>query len=121
VRYEVVVSRGGATSRTVRLVSNDSKSSASELFQFVERHSDEIQNRRFHCRRVPACRQPIIAQDKNEENRQKVGWMAPQTLQDLYQMQTTSKAAVQKAAGYAVFNNMGTNLDPRLPSNVHRA
>ncbi|HYK35890.1 YSC84-related protein [Alloacidobacterium sp.] len=36
--------------------------------------------------------------------------MAAQTLQDLYKLQPTSQAAIQKASGYAVFNNMGTNL-----------
>lgn len=36
--------------------------------------------------------------------------MADQTLQDLYQLQPTSRELVQKSAGYAVFNNMGTNL-----------
>ena len=51
-----------------------------------------------------------MAEDKNEENRQKIRKMAEQTLQDLYKLQPTSKAAVQKAAGYAVFDNMGTNI-----------
>jgi len=36
--------------------------------------------------------------------------MAAQTLQELYKLQPTSQAAVQQSAGYAVFNNMGTNL-----------
>jgi lipid-binding SYLF domain-containing protein len=36
--------------------------------------------------------------------------MADQTLQELYKLQPTAKAAIQKSAGYAVFNNMGTNL-----------
>ena len=47
-----------------------------------------------------------IAQDKNEENRQKIRKMAAQTPQDLYKLQPASKAAVQKGAGYAVFNNL---------------
>jgi lipid-binding SYLF domain-containing protein len=51
-----------------------------------------------------------IAQDKNEENRQKIRKMAAQTLQDLYKLQPAAKTAVQKSAGYAVFNNTGTNL-----------
>ena len=36
--------------------------------------------------------------------------MAAETLQDLYELQPTAQAAIQKSAGYAVFNNMGTNL-----------
>jgi lipid-binding SYLF domain-containing protein len=36
--------------------------------------------------------------------------MAAQTLQDLYKLQPTAQAAIQKAAGYAVFDNMGVNL-----------
>jgi lipid-binding SYLF domain-containing protein len=36
--------------------------------------------------------------------------MAAQTLEDLYKLQPTAKAAIDKSAGYAVFNNMGTNL-----------
>src|SRR5262249_28456398 len=36
--------------------------------------------------------------------------MAAQTLQDLYKLQPTAQAGVKKSVGYAVFNNMGTNL-----------
>jgi len=36
--------------------------------------------------------------------------MAAQTLQDLYKLQPTAEAAIQKSAGYAVFNNKGTNV-----------
>jgi lipid-binding SYLF domain-containing protein len=50
------------------------------------------------------------ATDKNEEKRQKSRKMAAQTLKELYKLQPTSQAAIQKSAGYAVFNNMGTNL-----------
>ncbi len=50
------------------------------------------------------------AADKNDENRDKTRKMAAQTLQDLYKLQPTAQAAIQKAAGYAVFNNMGTNV-----------
>jgi len=48
--------------------------------------------------------------DDNDEKRDKTRKMAAQTLQDLYKLEPTAKAAVQKSAGYAVFNNMGTNL-----------
>ena len=50
------------------------------------------------------------AKDKNEEKREKSRKMAAQTLKDLYKLQATAQAAIEKAAGYAVFNNMGTNL-----------
>ena len=36
--------------------------------------------------------------------------MATETLQDLYKLQPASQGAIQKSAGYAVFDNMGTNL-----------
>src|SRR5947209_12484961 len=48
--------------------------------------------------------------DDNEKKREKSRKMAAQTLQDLYKMEPTAQAAIQKSAGYAVFNNMGTNL-----------
>ena len=48
--------------------------------------------------------------DDNDEKREKTRKMAAQTLQDLYKLQPTAQAAIQKSAGYAVFNNMGTNL-----------
>jgi lipid-binding SYLF domain-containing protein len=49
-------------------------------------------------------------EDDNEKKREKSRKMAAQTLQDLYKAQPTAQAAIQKSAGYAVFNNMGTNL-----------
>jgi len=49
-----------------------------------------------------------IADD--EKDRQKIEKMAAQTLQDLYKLEPPSKAAIQKSAGYAVFNNTGTNI-----------
>ena len=50
------------------------------------------------------------AKDSPEQKRTKARKMADQTLQDLYKLQPTSQGAIQKSAGYAVFNNMGTNL-----------
>jgi lipid-binding SYLF domain-containing protein len=50
------------------------------------------------------------AEDDNEKKREKSRKMAAETLQDLYKLQPTAQAAIQKSAGYAVFNNMGTNL-----------
>ena len=51
-----------------------------------------------------------IAKDSPDEKKGKTRKMASQTLQELYKLQPTAEAAIQKAAGYAVFNNMGTNL-----------
>jgi len=48
--------------------------------------------------------------DDNDEKREKSRKMAAQTLQDLYKLQPTAQAAIQKSAGYAVFNNMGVNV-----------
>jgi len=50
------------------------------------------------------------AADDNEKKREKSRKMAAQTLQDLYKMEPTAQSSIQKSAGYAVFNNMGTNL-----------
>src|SRR5262252_4289808 len=47
---------------------------------------------------------------KDEQNRQKIRKMATATLQDLYKLQPTAKAAIHKSSGYAVFNNMGTKI-----------
>ena len=51
-----------------------------------------------------------IAKDSPNQKREKARKMAAQTLNDLYKLQPTAPGAIQKAAGYAVFNNMGTNL-----------
>jgi len=50
------------------------------------------------------------AKDTPDQKREKTRKMVSQTLQDLYKLQPTAAGALQKAAGYAVFNNMGTNL-----------
>jgi lipid-binding SYLF domain-containing protein len=50
------------------------------------------------------------AKDTPDQKRDKTRKMAAQTLEDLYKLQPTSRQLVQKSAGYAVFNNMGTNL-----------
>ncbi len=49
-------------------------------------------------------------EDDNGKKRAKSRKMAAQTLQDLYKLQPTAQAAIQKSAGYAVFSNIGTNL-----------
>ena len=50
------------------------------------------------------------AKDSPGEKREKTRKMAAQTLEELYKLQPTAKAAIQKSAGYAVFNNMGANV-----------
>lgn len=50
------------------------------------------------------------AKDSVDEKRAKSRKMAEQTLGDLYKLQPSAKARIQASAGYAVFNNMGTNL-----------
>jgi lipid-binding SYLF domain-containing protein len=50
------------------------------------------------------------AKDSPDEKREKTRKMAAQTLQDLNKLQPSAKAAIEKSAGYAVFNNMGANL-----------
>jgi lipid-binding SYLF domain-containing protein len=52
----------------------------------------------------------IAADDDNEKKREKSRKMSAEALQDLYKLEPTSQAAIQKAAGYAVFDNMGVNV-----------
>ena len=52
----------------------------------------------------------MAADDDDEKKRQKTRKMSAEALQDLYKLEPTSQAAVQKAAGYAVFDNMGVNV-----------
>jgi len=49
-------------------------------------------------------------QDDNEKKREKTRKMAAEALQDLYKLEPTAQAGIQKAAGYAVFDNMGVNV-----------
>src|SRR6476620_11004722 len=50
------------------------------------------------------------AGDSPDKKRESTRKTADQTLQELYKLQPTAQAAIQKSAGYAVFNNMGANL-----------
>jgi lipid-binding SYLF domain-containing protein len=52
----------------------------------------------------------ICAADDTAEEQAKVQKGVSEALQDLYKLQPEAKAAIQKAAGYAVFKNFGTNL-----------
>jgi lipid-binding SYLF domain-containing protein len=51
-----------------------------------------------------------IAADDNDEKREKSRKIAAQTLQDLYKLEPTAQATIQKSAGYAIFNNTGVNV-----------
>lgn len=50
------------------------------------------------------------AADTPDQQRDKIRKMANTTLTDLYKLQADARGAIQKSAGYAVFDNMGTNL-----------
>jgi len=50
------------------------------------------------------------AKDSPDQQREKIRKMAAATLDDLNKLQPGSQALIAKSAGYAVFNNMGTNL-----------
>ena len=50
------------------------------------------------------------AKDSPDEEREKIRKMAAETLTDLYKLQPGARTAVQNSAGYAVFNNLGTNI-----------
>jgi lipid-binding SYLF domain-containing protein len=51
-----------------------------------------------------------LAKDSPDEQRQKIRKMAAACLTDLYKLQPDSRTAIQNSAGYAVFDNTGTNL-----------
>ena len=50
------------------------------------------------------------AKDSPDKKRDKTRKMADKTLQQLYKLKPTAQAAIKKSAGYAVFDNFGTNL-----------
>jgi lipid-binding SYLF domain-containing protein len=52
----------------------------------------------------------VARADSPDEKRDKSRKMAAATLEDLYKLQPAARGAIQQSAGYAVFNNMGTNL-----------
>jgi hypothetical protein len=51
-----------------------------------------------------------IRANDEEKKRQKTREMAAEVLQGLYKAESSVQATIQKAAGYAVFNNMGVNV-----------
>src|ERR1700757_5522633 len=52
----------------------------------------------------------ICTADSPAEKQAKIRQGVSETLQDLYKLHPGAQAAIQKAAGYAVFKNFGTNL-----------
>ena len=59
---------------------------------------------------VAALTAGLSAKDSPDQQREKIRKMATETLTELSKLQPDSKQGIEKAAGYAVFNNMGTNL-----------
>jgi lipid-binding SYLF domain-containing protein len=51
-----------------------------------------------------------MAKETNEQKRDTVQKMASETLDQLYKLQPPSRAAIEKSAGYAVFDNMGVHV-----------
>src|SRR5262245_43040093 len=51
----------------------------------------------------------LFAESKSEKQ-EDIQKMAQQTLEQLYQAQPLAKAAIEKAAGYAVFSDMGFKI-----------
>ena len=58
-----------------------------------------------------------LAKESNDEKRATVQQMASDTLDQLYKIQPDSKAAIEKSAGYAVFDNTGVHV--LLVSSAH--
>ena len=48
--------------------------------------------------------------DSPDEKREKTRKMSAETLTDLYKLEPSAQQAIEKSAGYAVFNNMGAHL-----------
>jgi lipid-binding SYLF domain-containing protein len=76
----------------------------------IRRHPNEVQNDASALAVILLAGALASAGDPPDKKRKKTRKMADQTLQELYKLQPTAQAAIQKSAGYAVFNNMGTNL-----------
>ncbi|WP_448211835.1 lipid-binding SYLF domain-containing protein [Colwellia sp. MEBiC06753] len=53
---------------------------------------------------------PLTAMAGAEEDRQEIREMRQETLARLYKEQPSTKAKIQKAAGYATFSNIGVNV-----------
>jgi lipid-binding SYLF domain-containing protein len=51
-----------------------------------------------------------LSAESKAEKQEDIQKMAQQTLQQLYQAQPSAKAAIEKAAGYAVFSDMGFKI-----------
>ncbi len=71
----------------------------------------------MRIRRIVTCLAVLLlavniasAKDSPDKKREKTRKMAVKTLNDLYKLKPTAQAVIQKAAGYAVFDNFGTNL-----------
>jgi lipid-binding SYLF domain-containing protein len=52
----------------------------------------------------------LAGADSPDEERQKTRKMAKETLHELYKLEPPAQGAIQKSAGYAVFNNTGANI-----------
>ena len=50
------------------------------------------------------------ASETNEQKRDSIRKMAAESLNQLYKVQPASKTAIQKSAGYAVFDDMGVKV-----------
>jgi lipid-binding SYLF domain-containing protein len=58
-----------------------------------------------------------MAKETNEQKRDTVNKMASDTLDQLYKLQPDSRGAIEKSAGYAVFDNTGVHV--LLVSSAH--
>ena|SRR5271154_1249033 len=58
-----------------------------------------------------------MAKETDEQKRDNIRKMAKETLDQLYKLQPGSQAAVEKSAGYAIFDNMGVHV--LLVSSAH--
>ena len=53
---------------------------------------------------------PLLAKSTDDQKRAEVRKMRDTVLADLYQLRPEARAKIKKAAGYAVFSNVGVNL-----------
>ena len=64
----------------------------------------------FNCAVILVAVSLASAGDSPDQKRDKTRKMASTTLENLYALQPAARGVIQKSAGYAVFNNIGTNV-----------
>jgi lipid-binding SYLF domain-containing protein len=62
------------------------------------------------CGLLVVASPPLLAKDSKAKQQAKIRDVANSTLKNLYKINPTARTAIEKAAGYAVFNNFGMKI-----------